>query len=295
MAMKTLEMTGAQLSIARNGESLPVIGPAPALRQALPPIGAAPALRQALAGAAPRAVERLLVFAPAMILPTVGTAADLLLLGLVYLVMLGADATLGRGSTATRRTTLLALAAILPPLVPALVLAPGIALPLGLLMTVGMLERHASMPLLLLLGGLGGAVVTDLSLAAVGIERGALWLALGFAAGLAFAAARELAHLPLAEAAAPSLAEPDHRAPFLEVVLVTALVLLLGLYGALLAGEPLLVLAASQGGQLTVPLLAAAVWRIADRALGHSRAAGPDRLAIGLVALWALAATLLLG
>jgi len=282
MAMRISEMTGARSAIA--GDAWPLALPA-----------AAATLRHGLAAAAPRAIERLLVFAPAMILPTVGTAADLLLLGLVYLVVLLADATLASPSTAAPRAALATLAAIAAPLALALALAPGIALPLALLLLVSLLERRAPATLLLLLGGLGGAVATDLSLVAVGIERGILWLALGFAAGLAFAAARELAHLPLTAADAPFPAEPERRVALLEVVLVTALVLVLGLYGALLAGEPLLVPAASQGGQLTVPLLAAAVWRVADRALGHGRAAGPDRLAIGLVALWALAATLLFG
>jgi len=282
MAVKIAEITGARPDIA--GDAWPLALPA-----------AAATLRHGLTAAAPRAVERLLVFAPAIILPTVGTAADLLLLALVYLVLLLADATPESPSTAAPRVPLATLAAIAPPLAVALTMAPGIALPLGLLLLASLLERRAPATLQLLLGGLGGAVVADLSLVAVGIERDALWLALGFAAGLAFATARELAHLPPAEAAAASPAEPDRRTSLLEVVLVTALVMLLGLYGALLAGEPLLVPAASQGGQLTVPLLAAAVWRVADRALDHGQSAGPDRLAIGLVALWALAATLLFG
>jgi hypothetical protein len=61
-----------------------------------------------------------------------------------------------------------------------------------------------------------------------------------------------------------------------ECLLVTALILVLALYGALLAHEPALRPLATAGGYLTVPLLAAAVLRLALLGLDRPRRTGAD-------------------
>lgn len=287
MAVKALETTGMRWAVIPSVPRLPGSAETP---------GVAYAGHVALARAAGgRALERLLIFVPALILPTVGTLPDLALLALIYATLLAHDAARYLPAGTDRRQAACLLAGTAIPLVTAVLLAPGIALPLALLAAICRLEDRFPLPQRLLLGALGGALVVDLALVAAGMERGGLWLTLGAAIALAFAAGRELAALPRTAEPAPAkrMAGVDRRLPALEVVLVTALILVLAFYGALLAGEPMLRALAGSGGHLTIPLLAAAVWCLTDRALARPLAAGRDPLAVGLVALWALAATLL--
>lgn len=281
MAVKAFEMTDASLSMPQGGRAFSLSG------------AALPGWLHGIGRSLPqRAPERLLILAPALMLPTAGTAADFLLLALLFICLVAGDALLAAPAGARSQPRLAALAGLL--LLLTLALAPGVALPMALLALVALLERRAPDGIRLLLGGLTGALLIDFSLIAQGFERSDYWLALGGAVGLAFATTRAIGRTAATADSTELLAEPDGRRSFLEVVLMTALVLVVAFYGALLAGEPQLAGAVAAGGQLTVPLVAAAAWRIADRVLAGDKGYGFDRLTASLAGLWALAALALL-
>jgi hypothetical protein len=148
------------------------------------------------------------------------------------------------------------------------------------------------------LGALATALIVDLSLVTLALERSVVWLALGAAIGTAFAANRMLLTPGNALQGATvnfDAATADRRRVWLEAVLMTALVLVLAFYGALLASEPALVAPAVAGGYLTVPIIALAVLRLAMLALTGGRRRGVDPLAALLLAGWALTAANLFG
>ena len=254
----------------------------------------------ALATALPaeRVWEHLVVLAPLCLVPVAWTPIDILALTLVFALLMGADAALaalGSAGLAARQWHSAALLGAGLWLATAPVLGTGAMVTFGLFLVVRCLDLQvpaAAWPIRLGLAALATALVIDLSLVTLAVERSIVWLALAAAIGTAQAAARMLAPddssqraLAYAEAAAA-----DRRRVRVEAVLATALVLVIALYGALLAHEPSLVAPAIAGGYLTVPLVALAALRLALLGLSTERRRGVDLVACALLASWALAA-----
>lgn len=265
--------------------------------------------------------ERLVLFLPALLLPAVGTAGDFSLLALLCLCVVTADMALAAGG---QRALAVATAAWLGA---GLLLGIGTAVTFALWFLVRGLEGQRTGWPALALAALGAALLVDLAMVGLALERSGLWLALGAMAGLAGAAKRGLAETSAESAGRRSsghdLAAHERVARErggLETLFVTALVLGLALYGALLAHDAALRPLAAAGGYLTVPLLALAILRLAMSALARpqsrperhperrwrdgaedeaavepaAKAATPvDPLTLAAFAAWALAASLL--
>jgi hypothetical protein len=252
---------------------------------------------------ADRAGGRLVLFLPMLILPTVGAASDLLRLAALFLVVTSLEAALWpvRGRLAAPLG--LALGA-LAWLAAALVLGrgpgSGAALTLALFVLVRSIEcrvPEALWPIGLALAALATALLLDLALVGLGLERSSIWLALAAAIGTALAAARHLDGLR-AEPRAPRLdaiAPVARRRALLETALIGASILVLALYAALLSHEPALRQFGHGGQFLALPLAAAALVRLVWLALGPARLPAADPLAILLLASWALAGLVLGG
>ena len=221
--------------------------------------------------------ERLVLFLPMLTLPTVAGWRDLLLLGALLLLVTAIERALEPPRPSDR--TGLAIAG-LAWLLAGLVFGTGAALTLALFALARSIEQRlpeALWPIRLGLTGLAAALLVDLALIALALERSSLWLALAATIGTATAAARHL---------------DDHAAEpriYLEAALIAAGCLVLALYAALLAHEPALDQLADAGRFLALPLLAAAVVRLGWLALEPGRRRRADPLAIGLLAAWALA------
>ncbi len=257
----------------------------------------------------PEARQRALaVFAPVLILPVVGTAGDIALLIWLYCAVLGIEAALALGvqepasrhaATATAPELAaagcigaLALLAIAP-------LGPGAVLTLMLYAcarAVAGCGARGNWAAALVLGAVSTALLLDLALVALDLQRSSLWLALGAAVGMALATRQALAETDSKsrgnEADRSSQQRPTRS--LLELAFACLLALVLALYGALLAHEPALRQLAAEGGYLTVPFLALALLRLAYTAFDHARRPGLDRLGILLLVLWALSATWLM-
>ena len=170
---------------------------------------------------------------------------------------------------------------------------------LGLYLATCCVRRQAGptrWPLQLLAAALGTAVAVDLSLVTLGLERDSVWLGLGAAIGTACAAARLLAGARDGGSRGGDRegASRQRLEALLEMVLVMATVLVLGLYGTLLAHEPALRVSATTGGYLGVPLLALALLRLALVALATGPRRGLDPLGALLLGGWALVTATLL-
>lgn len=243
--------------------------------------------------------ERLVLFLPMLILPMAGGPGDLLLLALLYLVVSGLEAALWPVGERIDERIGRALGAGVW-LVAALVLGGGAALGLGLFILVRTIEARvpeALWPIGAALAVLASVLLLDLALVTLGLERGSLWLALAAAIGLAAAAARRLRHVasPPPSAGLGAQGGSAGGRALLEAVLLGAFVLVLALYGALLAHEPALRQLAGTGHFLALPLLAAALVRLAGLALAPVRVAGADPVAVLLLAAWAMAGLVLGG
>jgi len=220
--------------------------------------------------------ERFVLFLPMLILPTVAGAHDLLLLTTLFLLLTVIETALEPAQQHDKSG--LALGAIAW-LVAGLVLGTGAALTVVLFVLARLIEQRlpeALWPMRLGLAGLAAALLVDLALIALALERSSVWLALAAAIGTATAAARRLDEFA---------AEP--RA-LLEAALIAAGCLVLALYAALLAHEPALGQSAGTGRFLALPLLAAAVARLGWLGLQTTGRRGPDPLAMLLLAAWAL-------
>jgi hypothetical protein len=242
------------------------------------------------------APELLVVVAPLLLVPTAGTPGDWLRLAVLLGLLVGADALTGTARPAARTDRRTALAAALAAglwLAAAALLGPAPMILLALYLAIRCLRRLAGptgWPMDVAAAALGTAVALDLSLVTLGLERDSVWLGLGAAVGTACAAARLLAESREggAATAGPEGAEQRGSEAALEVVLVTATVLVLGLYGTLLAHEPVLRVPAVTGGHLGIPLLALALLRLALRALADRPPRGVDRPGLLLLGAWAL-------
>jgi hypothetical protein len=245
--------------------------------------------------------EHLVVLGPLCLVPLAGSPADSLLLTLVFALLVGADIALASASLLARQWTLAAMLGAALWLATAPVLGTGAMVTFGLFLVVRCIERQVpetNWPARLGLGALATALIVDLSLVTLALERSVVWLALGAAIGTAFAANRMLLTPGNALQGATvnfDAATADRRHVWLEAVLMTALVLVLAFYGALLASEPALVAPAVAGGYLTVPIIALAVLRLAMLTLTGGRRRGVDPLAALLLAGWALTAANLFG
>lgn len=244
--------------------------------------------------------EHLLVLAPLCLVPNAGTPADILVLALVFASLVGADSALASASPLARQWTLGTMLGAAFWLAAAPVLGIGAMITFGLFLVVRCVDRHVratSWPARLGLGALATALVVDLSLVTLALERSIVWLALGAAIGAAVAAARMLGPRDAGPSALTDqhAATIDHPRALVEAALVTALVLVLALYAALLAHEPALVTPAIAGGFLTLPLVVLAVLRLAFLALSSERQRGVDPLAACLLGSWALAAATFFG
>lgn len=250
-----------------------------------------------------RAWEHLVVLAPLCLVPLVGTPADILVLTLVFALLVVADTaldTLASVSLLARQWTSAAMLGAGLWLATAPVLGTGAMVTFGLFLVVRCIDRQvpaARWCVRLGLAALTTTLVVDLSFVTLGLERSFVWLALGAAIGIAFAASRMLepSDAGLGALADRHAAAIDHRRVLVEAVLVTALVFVLALYGALLAHDPALLTPAIAGGYLTVPLVALVVLRLALLALSPERRRAVDPLAVLLLAGWALAALRLFG
>jgi hypothetical protein len=257
----------------------------------------------------PEARQRALaVFAPVLILPMVGTAGDIALLIWLYGAVLGIEAALALavqepaspGAAEPGPAEVAAAAGI-----GALALLAIAPLGLGALVTIMLYagaraaagsDADMSWVMTLVLGAVSTALLLDLALVALGLQRSSLWLALGAAVGMALATRQALATTD-AKTCGDVADRSSRRRPtrsLLELAFACLLALVLALYGALLAHEPALRQLAAAGGYLTVPFLALALLRFAYTALDHARRPRPDRLAILLLVSWALSATWLM-
>jgi hypothetical protein len=260
-----------------------------------------------LLGASPgldrRCCESLVVFLPIFILPSIGTAADLALVAWLYAAMLLIEAMLALPAGASPRTApsagegytrILLVGGCL------LTVAPvGIGALCNLALYTGIRaiatatgERRAIRTVLL--DALATAVLLDLPLVALGLERSWLLLALGAAIGGGLAALRLLERDAAGMAQEAGADSRRARRATLETLLATTLVLALALYGALLAHEPALAHFAVAGAYLTVPLLALLVLRLGAVGFERRCRTGPDGPAILLLATWAVSASWLL-
>ncbi len=242
--------------------------------------------------------EHLVVFLPVPILPMVGSLQDLFMLGALLLVVTALEAVLRPDAQPLDQRQGLAVAAAAW-LVAGLALGTAAALTLALFSLLRLVENRApasNWPLRAALSALACVVLLDLALVTLGLERSSLWLALAAAIGLAAAAGRRLADrvptpgLSGLEAAAWSAS----RRVRLETLLLAASVLILGLYGALLAHEAALEELAGTGRFLALPMLAAALGRLVWLAL-ETRSPGIDLAAAVLLAAWVLASLALGG
>lgn len=262
-----------------------------------------------------RAITSLVLFAPVLILPMVGTAGDIARLVWLYVAVLGVETALALADQEPAWPT--PAKAIAPDLAAAAglaVLALLAIAPLGLgVLLTAMLYAGARVMasagarvnwvLALLLGAVSTALLLDLALVALGLERSSLWLALGAAVGMALATRHALAHHDATAQGDEARCSSQRRTTrsLLELAFACLLALVLALYGSLLAHEPALRQLATAGGYLTVPFLALALLRFGYTALDHGRRSGdharrpgPDRLGILLLVLWALSATWLM-
>lgn len=254
-----------------------------------------------------RAMAMLTVFAPVLILPLIGTAGDIARLAWLYCALLGVEAALALagqapGSKRAEKGPAPELVAACLAVLALLAIAP---LGLGALVTamlyagaraMATASPRVSLAPALLLGAVSSALLLDLALVVLGLERSSVWLALGAAVGMTLATRRALA-----EHDAQAQGDGTHRSSQqratrtrLELAFACLLALVLVLYGALLAHEPALRQLAAEGGYLTVPFLAFALLRLAYTALDHRRRPRPDPLGIVLLVLWALSASWLL-
>jgi hypothetical protein len=250
-----------------------------------------------------RGCESLVVFLPIFILPSIGTAADLALVAWLYAAVLLIEAMLALPAGGSPRTApsagegytriflvagcLLTVAPVGIGALCTLALYTGIR---ALATAAG--ERRAIRTVLL--DALATAVLLDLPLVALGLERSWLLLALGAAIGGGLAALRLLERDAAGMAQEAGADSRRARRATLETLLATTLVLALALYGALLAHEPALAHFAVAGAYLTVPLLALLVLRLGAVGFERRCRTGPDGPAILLLATWAVSASWLL-
>ncbi len=245
------------------------------------------------AGAGP--LERLVILLPILLLPHIGTLGDILRIACLLVAVLAIDLGLSAGLDHARSARGFTPAALGLAIGVGLGLAigPGPTWPLTLFAAVVMLERTAlaNHEWLAPIGlrGLAAALLVDLTIVALGLERSIDWLALGGGLGIALAAADALLS---AEAAANDPAPGDRRIGLLETTLAIGLVVAIGAHAALLAGEPTLEPLARAGGYLILPLFALALLRFGW--LAFERRTWPDALGGALLIAWALAASLLL-
>jgi hypothetical protein len=281
---------------------LPRIRPLVAVERSIAALGSA-TLPRVIERLADRTGERLVLFLPMLILPTVGAASDLLLLGILFLVVASLEAVLcpARDRAAARIGLALgALAWLAASLALGRGLGTGAALALALFVLVRSIESRVPetlWPIGLALAALATALLLDLALVGLGLERSSIWLALAAAIGAALAAARRLDGLR-AEPRASTLdavAAIARRRALLETVSIGASILVLALYAALLSHEPALRQFDHRGQFLALPLAAAALARLVWLALGPARLPAADPLAILLMASWALAGLVLGG
>ena len=244
-----------------------------------------------------RFAERLVLFLPILLLPHVGTPADLLQVGCLLAAVLAIDLGLGLELPRAGRAE-----GFVPT---ALGLAIGIGIgfavgqgalwPLLLYAALAMLERTAEgeRGWLARLGlhALAAALLVDLAVVALGLERSLDWLALGGGIGLASAAAEALA-ATTAGKGMEGVAPNESIESGLETALAIGLVVAIGAHAGLLAGEPALALLARSGSFLVLPFFALGLLRLGWLAL--DRRQGPDGLAVASLIAWALAASLLL-
>ncbi|MEZ5905800.1 MAG: hypothetical protein R3C69_12120 [Geminicoccaceae bacterium] len=243
-----------------------------------------------------RLLERLVLVLPILLLPHVGTPDDILRVGCLVAAVLAIDLGLGFRWHPSRRSAGFTPAALGIAIGAGLGLAigPGAAWPLALFAAVAMLEHSARADrdwlVRIALRALAAALLVDLALVALGLERSLDWLALGGGIGLALAAAAQLQ----VETAAAATSEPvdDRRQGLLESALAVGLVVAIGAHAALLAGDPALAPLACAGGYLVLPFFAFGLLRFGWLAL--ARRPGIDPLGGALLAGWALAASLLL-
>ena len=280
--------------------TMPRIRPLIATERSIAAPGSA-ALPRLIERLADRTSERLVLFLPMLILPTVGAANDLLLLATLFFVVASIEAALwpAHGRAAERIGLALgALASLAVGL--GLGLGAGATLALALFVLVRLVESRvpeALWPIRLALTALATVLLLDLALVGLGLERSSIWLALAAGIGAALAAARHLEGLR-AEPRAPMLdafAAIARRRALLELVLVGASILVLALYVALLAHEPALRQIDQSRQFLALPLAAAALVRLVWLALGPARLPAADPLAILLMTSWALAGLVLGG
>ncbi len=241
------------------------------------------------AGGGARLLERLVLLLPILLLPHVGTPADILRVGCLVAAVLAIDFGLDTGWRATPAALGIAIGAGL-----GLAVGPGAVWPLAHFAAVAMLEHaaRADRDWLVRIGlrALAAALLVDLALVALDLERNLDWLALGGGIGLAFAAAERLRIE--AAAAATREVENDRRIGFLETAVAVGLVVAIGAHAALLAGDPALMSLARAGGYLVLPFFALGLLRFGWLAL--ARRDGLDPLGGALLVLWALAASFLL-
>ncbi len=254
-----------------------------------------PALPRLVARLPDRALEHLVLFGPPLLLPLAGTAADWLRLGLVYAILVALEGALAGGrARLPRRSATLVLGSGLT-LAVVLLLGSGPLLALALIIALRCLEQRTpptAWPYRLALAALATAVVVDLAVIVLALERSFAWLALGAAIGAGLAANRLRRRV---EGEPAPAGRRGRSLAALEAALIGALVAILALYAALLAGEPAFIAAAAGGGYLTLPLLAMALLRLACVALDGSPRPGVDPWAVLLLAAWATAALQLLG
>ena len=255
-----------------------------------------------------RAMASLAIFAPVLILPMVGVAGDIALVIWLYLAVLGIEAALvlaDQKPAAPREAKAIAPEQAAAGCIATLALLAIAPLGLGALLTAMLYagaramagaNPRVSWALALLLGAVATALLLDLALVVLGLERSSLWLALGAAVGMALATRQALAEHDATTQGDGTNRSSQQRATrsLLELAFACLLALVLALYGALLAHEPALRPLATDGGYLTVPFLAIALLRLGYTAFDKTRRPRPDPLGILLLVLWALSASWLM-
>ncbi len=256
-----------------------------------------PAPAGTLSDGSGRFAERLVLLLPILLLPHVGTPGDLLQIACLLAAVLAIDFGLGLELPRAREAGNHVPAAL------GLAIGIGIGLavgqgalwPLLLYAALTMLERTAEgeRGWLARLGlrALAAALLVDLALVALGLERSLDWLALGCGIGLASAATEALKTATSTTGTDGALPEAWPES-FLETALAIGLVVAIGAHAALLAGEPALAPLARSGSFLVLPLFALGLLRLGW--LVFERRHGPDGLAVASLIAWALAASVLL-